>query len=116
MADAKLRLSQNANDDDALNTASEISNISFDDPEYDSQLQLDALLVLGNHALAAQNYEAVIDYLQAPYEVMPNLNVGITLLRAYQGLGNNEAVANLLADLQSRFANSSAIADDSQIY
>lgn len=116
LADAKLRLSQNANDDDALNTASEISNISFDDPEYDSQLQLDALLVLGNHALAAQNYEAVIDYLQAPYEVMPNLNVGITLLRAYQGLGNNEAVANLLADLQSRFANSSAIADDSQIY
>ncbi|MPX12848.1 hypothetical protein C0140_00525 [Moraxella catarrhalis] len=115
LADAKLRLSQNANDD-ALNTASEISNISFDDPEYDSQLQLDALLVLGNHALAEQNYEAVIDYLQAPYEVMPNLNVGITLLRAYQGLGNNEAVANLLADLQSRFANSSAIADDSQIY
>ena len=116
LADAKLRLSQNANDDDALSTAEEISNISFDDPEYDSQLQLDALLVLGNHALAAQNYEAVIDYLQAPYEVMPNLNVGITLLRAYQGLGNNEAVANLLADLQSRFANSSAITDDSQIY
>lgn len=116
LADAKLRLSQNANDAYALSTAEEISNISFDDPEYDSQLQLDALLVLGNHALAAQNYEAVIDYLQAPYEVMPNLNVGITLLRAYQGLGNNEAVANLLADLQSRFANSSAIADDSQIY
>ena len=69
----------------------------------DSQLQLDALLVLGNHALAEQNYEAVIDYLQAPYEVTPNLNVGITLLWAYQGLGNNEAVANLLADLQSRF-------------
>lgn len=116
LADAKLHLSQNANDAYALSTAEEISNISFDDPEYDSQLQLDALLVLGNHALAAQNYEAVIDYLQAPYEVMPNLNVGITLLRAYQGLGNNEAVANLLADLQSRFTNSSAIADDSQIY
>lgn len=116
LADAKFRLSQNPNDAQALDTALAISNINFDDPSYDSQLQLDALLVLANHALAQNNYDAVIDYLQAPYEVMPTLPAGITLLRAYQGLGDTEAVNTLLADLQTRFLNNQDVQLDSQIY
>ncbi|MFC0820143.1 tetratricopeptide repeat protein [Moraxella marmotae] len=116
LADAKLRLADNPDDADALGVALEVSNISFDNPDYDSQLQLDALLVLANHALAQNNYDAVIDYLQAPYEVSPTLNVGITLLRAYQGLGDGDAVQKLLADLQSRFMGNQAGDDDSQIY
>lgn len=116
LADAKFRLSQDPDDAEALNTARQISNISFDDPIYDSQLQLDALLVLGNHALAKGDYQAVIDYLQAPYDVSPTLNVGITLLRAYQGLGDMASVNALLADMQTRFGVGQNSTADSQIY
>lgn len=116
LADAKLRLSENPTDVQALNIARNISNISFDHPDYDSQLQLDALLVLANHALSQGDFDAVIDYLQAPYEVSPRLDVGITLLRAYQGINDQVAMAQLLADLQTRFGGSDAATGDSQIY
>lgn len=116
LADAKLRLEKNPDDDTALQTAIDISHIGADDPNYDSQLQLDALLVLANHALSQQHYDAVIDYLQAPYDVMPTLNVGIALLRAYQGLDNQEMVEQVLSDLQNRFGNQDGSFDDSQIY
>lgn len=116
LADAKFRLSQDSHDKDALEIAERISNISFDDPEYDSQRQLDALLALANAALANQQYDTVIDYLQAPYDVMPTLDVGIVLLRAYQGLGDTQMVTSLLADLQTRFGVGQANSTDSQIY
>ncbi len=104
LADIKLRLSQDPNDADALEDASALAQISSDDPNYDPQSQLDALVVLANNALLQGNYKAVLDYLETPYEVAPDLNVGIVLLRAYQGLGESEKVGELLADLQNRFA------------
>ena len=104
LADIKLRLSQNPNDLSALEGAMSLAQISSDDPNYDPQLQLEALIVLGNHALSQGNYRAVLDYLEMPYEVAPDLNAGITLLRAYQGLGESDKVNRLLADLQNRFA------------
>ncbi|OBX51084.1 hypothetical protein [Moraxella nonliquefaciens] len=104
LADIKLRLSQNPNDLLALDEALDITQIKSDDPNYDPQLQLEALIVLGNHALSQGNYQTVLDYLEVPYEVAPNLNAGITLLRAYQGLGESDKVNHLLADLQNRFA------------
>lgn len=104
LADIKLRLSQDANDADALEDASALAQISSDDPNYDPQSQLDALVVLANNALLQGNYKAVLDYLETPYEVAPDLNAGIVLLRAYQGLGESEKVSELLSDLQDRFA------------
>ena len=59
---------------------------------------------IGGNALAKENYKQVIDYLQTPYDVLPTLRSGTLLLRAYQGLGNNEKVEALLADLQQRFS------------
>lgn len=104
LADAKVRLEQDPNDQEALNIATQISQIQPDDPTYDSQLQLDALMVLANHAYAKGEHQAVIDYLQMPYEIAPTLPVGIMLLRAYQGLGDSDRVNELLSELQGRFA------------
>lgn len=103
LADAKLRLSINPDDQIALSIATQVSALGIDDPDYDSQLQLEALLVLANYALSKQNYQAVLDYLQAPYDISPNLDAGILLLRAYQGLNEQAAVEELLKDLQDRF-------------
>ena len=46
----------------------------------------------------------MIEYLEVPYEVAPDLDVGILLLRGYQGLGKYDKVNSLLADLKQRFA------------
>lgn len=104
LADAKIRLSQNPSDQEALTIATDISQLSASDPAYDSQLQLEALMVLANHAYTQGEYQAVIDYLQVPYEVEPTLPMGIMLLRAYQGMGDGEQVSKLLQELQARFA------------
>lgn len=103
LADIKLRLSQNPDDAHALTEAMDLSQLGADDPNYDPQIQLSALVVLANHALSQGNYKAVLDYLETPYEVAPDLNAGIVLLRAYQGLGQSDKVYALLADLQNRF-------------
>ncbi len=116
LADARLRLSQDANNQEALQAVKNISQLSVNDPSYDSALQLDALMILAENALALGNYTAVIDYLQTPYDVEPNLQVGILLLRAYQGLGQNDKVMGMLADLQSRFAFGKNNIDDIQGY
>lgn len=104
LADAKVRLEQDPDDQEALKTATEISQIPPDDPAYDSQLQLEALMVLASRAYTKGEHQAVIDYLQMPYELAPTLPVGIMLLRAYQGLGDNDRVNELLGELQGRFA------------
>lgn len=103
LADVKLRLTQNPSDQNAMREALAISQINVDDPNYDPQLQLDALGVLANHYLSQGDYRRVVDILEIPYEISPNLNIGITLLRAYQGLGQTEKVYELLGDLQDRF-------------
>lgn len=104
LSDAKLRLLKNPHDIRALNTATQISKTAISDPDYDSALQFSALMVLANHALRQGDYQAVVNYLQIPYEVAPDLNAGIMLLRAYQGLGQADKVVSLLAQLQNRFA------------
>lgn len=104
LADAKLRLLINPDDQNALKTAKQISQLDSSDPLYDSQLQLEALTVLSTQALTKGQFDKVIEYLEVPYEVAPSLEVGILLLRGYQGLGNYDKVNDLLADLKQRFA------------
>lgn len=104
LSDVKLRLLNNPHDIQALNIATQISKMNISDPNYDSALQFEALMVLANQALGQGDFVAVINHLQIPYDVAPELNAGILLLRAYQGLGQSDKVASLLAELQSRFA------------
>lgn len=101
---AQLLLANNNNSEQGLALAQAITEIRYDDPRYDNELHLQALNVLANHALANANYTQVIDYLQTPYDVLPTLESGVLLLRAYQGLGDNKKVTALLADLQQRFS------------
>jgi tetratricopeptide (TPR) repeat protein len=101
---AQLLLANERNSEQGLALAQAIIQIHYDDPRYDNELHLQALNVLASNALANKNYQQVIDYLQTPYDVLPTLRSGTLLLRAYQGLGNNERVETLLADLQQRFS------------
>ena len=101
---AQLLLSNNRGSEQGLALANTIIQIRYDDPRYDDELQLQALNILASNALATDNYLQVIDYLQTPYEVLPTLRSGELLLRAYQGLGDNEKVEALLTDQQQRFS------------
>lgn len=101
---AKLLLANDRNSEQGLALATTIIQIRYDDPRYDNELHLQALNILANSALANNNYAKVIEYLQTPYDVLPSLRSGVLLLRAYQGLGDSDKVAALLADLQQRFS------------
>ena len=101
---AQLLLANERNSKQGLALATAIIQIRYDDPRYDNELHLQALNVLAANALATENYQQVIDYLQTPYDVFPTLRSGTLLLRAYQGLGDNEKVEALLAELQQRFS------------
>ena len=101
---AQLLLANDLSSEQGLALAKAIIQIRYDDPRYDNDLHLQALNVLAGNALAKENYQQVIDYLQTPYDVLPTLRSGTLLLRAYQGLGNNEKVDALLSDLQKRFS------------
>lgn len=101
---AQLLLANERNSAQGLALANAIIQLPYDDPRYDNELHLRALNILASNALANDNYDQVINYLQTPYDVLPSLNSGVLLLRAYQGLGDNEKVDTLLADLQQRFA------------
>lgn len=114
---AQLLLANERGSEQGLALATAIIQIRYDDPRYDNELHLQALNVLASSALASQNYQQVIDYLQTPYDVLPTLRSGTLLLRAYQGLGDNEKVETLLADLQQRFSfGQSNISDRIQLY
>ncbi|WP_227429368.1 tetratricopeptide repeat protein [Psychrobacter sp. I-STPA6b] len=100
-----------------LRIARDIVAIPFGNPNYDSDSYLQALNLLASDALAQSKYQEVIDRLSIPYEVMPTLKTGVLLLRAYQGLGNDEQVSVLLQDLQNRFAfGQKNVADQIQSY
>ena len=101
---AQLLLANERSSEQGLALATAIIQIRYDDPRYDNDLHLQALNILAADALASENYQQVIDYLQTPYDVFPTLRSGTVLLRAYQGLNNNEKVEALLADLQQRFS------------
>ncbi|MFI8553579.1 hypothetical protein [Psychrobacter sp. NPDC077938] len=101
---AQLLLANERSSEQGIALATAIIQIRYDDPRYDNDLHLQALNVLAGNALAKENYQQVIDYLQTPYDVLPTLRSGTLLLRAYQGLGNNDKVEALLADLQQRFS------------
>ncbi|WP_201508154.1 tetratricopeptide repeat protein [Psychrobacter proteolyticus] len=101
---AQLLLANERSSEQGLALATAIIQIRYDDPRYDNDLHLQALNVLASNALAKKNYKQVIDYLQTPYDVLPTLRSGSLLLRAYQGLGDNQKVEDLLVDLQQRFS------------
>ena len=101
---AQLLLTNERGSEQGLALATAIIQIRYDDPRYDNELHLQALNVLASNALANESYQQVIDYLQTPYDVLPTLRSGTLLLRAYQGLGDNDKVEALLADLQQRFS------------
>lgn len=101
---AQLLLANERSSEQGLALATAIIQIRYDDPRYDNELHLQALNVLASNSLANGDFQQVIDYLQTPYDVLPSLRSGTLLLRAYQGLGNNEKVEALLVDLQQRFS------------
>lgn len=101
---AQLLLATERGSEQGLALATSIIQIPYDDPRYDNELHLQALNVLASNALANEDYQQVIDYLQTPYDVFPTLRSGTLLLRAYQGLGDNERVETILTDLQQRFS------------
>ncbi len=101
---AQLLLTHEKNSVQGLAIANRVIQIRFDDPSYDNELHLQALNVLAANALANQQFDQVIEYLQTPYDVLPTLQSGVLLLRAYQGLNDDDKVAALLADLQKRFS------------
>lgn len=105
LALAKLLLHKSPNDTSALDIVQSISQTGLDNPEYNAKEQLNALLILANYAYKQGDYQAVIEQLQAPYELSPDLEVGTLLLRAYQKLGDKAKVQSLLAELQDRFGN-----------
>lgn len=114
---AQLLLSNDRSSEQGLGLATAIIQIRYDDPRYDNELHLQALNVLASSALANDNYAQVINYLQTPYDVFPSLRSGVLLLRAYQGLGNNDKVEAMLADLQQRFSfGQHNINDRTQLY
>lgn len=101
---AELLLANDANSERGLEIATSIMQIHFDDPKYENDRHLESLNILASSALANQDYDQVIDYLQTPYDVSPTLRSGVLLLRAYQGLQDTKAVNDLLEDLQRRFS------------
>lgn len=101
---AQLLLAKNKNSVEGTNIARSIIQIRFDDPRYDSNLHLQALNTLAENALANEKFQEVIEYLQTPYDVLPTLESGTLLLRAYQGLNDTDKVTSLLRDLQERFS------------
>lgn len=101
---AQLLLANDKNSIEGMSIAQDITQIRFDDPRYDNELQLQALNVLAAQALAQENFSQVIEYLQTPYDVLPTLQSGVLLLRAYQGLNDTDKVTSLLNDLQERFS------------
>lgn len=102
---ARFALVSNPDDYLALTTVSTISQIGFDSPDYNRSVHLQALQLLAQSALFHGEFNTVINYLQTPYELDPDLNTGILLLRAYQGLGDTGNVNRLLDELQQRFGN-----------
>ena len=55
-------------------------------------------------ALSKGQYQQAIEYLEVPYDISPTLDSGVILLRAYQGLGDQDKVLDLFADIQQRFS------------
>lgn len=88
----------------AIELAQSILDIPFDSPQFKQQNYLSALNILAADALSKGRYQAVIHYLEVPYDVSPTLDSGIILLRAYQGLGQQDKVLSLFDDIQQRFA------------
>lgn len=106
IASAKL-LFEIGNDQDveqSLELAQSILSLPFDSPQFDQQNYLAALNLVAADALSKGQYQQVIEYLEVPYDISPTLDSGVILLRAYQGLGDQDKVLDLFADIQQRFS------------
>lgn len=106
LAYAKLLFEQGDEKDivRSLTFAQSILDLPFDSPQFNHQNYLAALNILAADALSKEEYQQVIDYLEGPYEISPTLDTGIILLRAYQGLNQQDRVLILFEDIQQRFA------------
>ena len=106
VASAKL-LFEVGNEQDveqSLNLAQLVLGLPFDSPQFNQQNYLAALNLLAADALSKEQYQQVIEYLEVPYDISPTLDSGIILLRAYQGLNQQDKVLDLFGDIQQRFA------------
>lgn len=106
VASAKL-LFEVGNEQDveqSLNLAQLVLGLPFDSPQFNQQNYLAALNLLAADALSKEQYQKVIEYLEVPYDISPTLDSGIILLRAYQGLNQQDKVLDLFGDIQQRFA------------
>ena len=106
VASAKL-LFEVGNEQDveqSLNLAQLVLGLPFDSPQFNQQNYLAALNLLAADALSKEQYQQVVEYLEVPYDISPTLDSGIILLRAYQGLNQQDKVLDLFGDIQQRFA------------
>ena len=88
----------------AVSLAKSVLEVPFDSPQFNQKNYLSALNILAADALSKQQYQVVIDYLEVPYDISPTLDSGIILLRAYQGLNQQDKVLSLFENIQQRFA------------
>ncbi|WP_227526107.1 tetratricopeptide repeat protein [Psychrobacter sp. FDAARGOS_221] len=88
----------------ALTLAQTVLDIPFNSPQFDQNNYLAALNLVAADALSEARYEDVIAYLEDTYSISPTLDSGILLLRAYQGMQQEDKVINLFNDIQQRFA------------
>lgn len=88
----------------ALTIAQSILDLPFNSPLFKQDNYLSALNLVAADALSEERYNDVVDYLEATYDISPTLDSGIILLRAYQGLEQEDKVTQLFNDIQSRFA------------
>ncbi|WP_227672880.1 tetratricopeptide repeat protein [Psychrobacter lutiphocae] len=88
----------------ALSLAHSILDIPFNSPIFNQDNYLTALNLIAADALSEARYQEVIGYLEEAYNISPTLDSGILLLRAYQGMHQDDKVANLFNDIQQRFA------------
>lgn len=103
LAFAKLVLADDPHDQTAKQMLIAIGQMSDDDPDFDAEVQHDALIFLGKLVYEQGDYEQVVAHLTSAYDQTADLEVGKLLLLAQQKLGNNQEVERLLSELQERF-------------
>lgn len=100
---AKLLLKRSSRSLEAKRIIERIVSIPYNDPRFNKQQYLDALNLLASIALEKKQYKKVIDYLETPYEILPNLASGVLLLEGYRGIDNQKDLQKLQNDLKKRF-------------
>lgn len=112
---AKLLLSKNPSSSQGKRLAKQLANIPQDSPNFAPNQYIESATILAQASLENQEYQQAIDYLQKPYNDLPNLTTGLLLLQAYQGLDDNknkQLAKQLQNELQKKFAYQPISTDD----